>query len=485
MIYTRLEYAILLLLTWVIYMLWRGRSGRIHLLIAASLFFYGWAGAFDLGVFLAVIVFAYSTTVLAHLFPRRKLIFIGTGIVVLAGHLLFWKYLPWAGRGAGVEIWLPLPLGISFFTLQGIGYLVDYYRGQSEKMSFREFVLFKSFFPQLIAGPIVRAGDMWTFLRNLPSPKLDQVVEGLFLIGLGLVKKVIIADYLGIFVDGIFANPGELDRATLILGAVTFYVQIWGDFSGYTDMGRGSALLFGLRLPENFYSTLFANGGTDWARRWHATLQTWVRDYIYFPMCHALMRFQPRFISRKKYEIATQVFSRYTSAMIVALWHGAALNFFIWGLALWVIATVEEILKWLGLVAKNPSVKRRVFDILAMMPVFFLTGVFFRCTSLESLSDYLKGLFGPNPNQVSFTEYADPVYWRIALAFAIDGVLYYNLKTKRYIFLSRLAGPARRLAERYPILTYAVAGTGAAALIVLALAFRANDNLTGFIYFRF
>ncbi len=221
MIYTRLEYAILLLLTWVIYMLWRGRSGRIHLLIAASLFFYGWAGAFDLGVFLAVIVFAYSTTVLAHLFPRRKLIFIGTGIVVLAGHLLFWKYLPWAGRGAGVEIWLPLPLGISFFTLQGIGYLVDYYRGQSEKMSFREFVLFKSFFPQLIAGPIVRAGDMWTFLRNLPSPKLDQVVEGLFLIGLGLVKKVIIADYLGIFVDGIFANPGELDRATLILGAVT------------------------------------------------------------------------------------------------------------------------------------------------------------------------------------------------------------------------------------------------------------------------
>lgn len=485
MIYTRLEYAVLLLITWLVYLLWRGRSGRLHLLILASLFFYGWAGAFDLSIFLTVIVFAYIMTVLSEKFPHLKGTFIASGIIVLVLHLLFWKYLPWAGRGAGVEIWLPLPLGISFFTLQGIGYLVDYKRGKSERMGFSQFLLFKSFFPQLIAGPIVRAADMWPFLKTLPTPNLNQVTEGLYLIGIGLVKKLIIADYLGVFVDGIFSNPQDLDRATLMLGAVAFYVQIWGDFSGYTDIGRGSALLFGLRLPENFYSTLFANGGTDWARRWHATLQTWVRDYIYFPMVEWLSRFKPSFVGQERFQLAVQVFSRYTSAMIVALWHGAAMNFFIWGLMLWVIATVEEIFKKLGLIAKNPSVKRRIFDILAMMPVFFLTGVFFRCPSLETLGAYLSGLFGANPNTVSFTEYADPVYWRLALAFAIDGVMYYSLKNKRYVFLSRLAGPAQTLAHRFPMLTYAMAGAMAATLIILAIAFRASDSLTGFIYFRF
>jgi hypothetical protein len=171
--------------------------------------------------------------------------------------------------------------------------------------------------------------------------------------------------------------------------------------------------------------------------------------------------------------------------MIVALWHGAALNFFIWGLALWVIATVEEILKMLGLTAKNPSVKRRIFNILAMMPVFFLTAVFFRATSLESLGDYLKGLFGPNHNTISFIDYADPAFARIALAFAIDGVMYYNLKTKRYIFLEPFRVPLEKMAARYPILTYGLGGALAAALIVFALAFRSNDSLTGFIYFRF
>lgn len=485
MIYTRLEYAILLAVTWLIYMVIRGRAGRMHILVVASLFFYGWAGVFDLSIFVAVIVFAYLSTVLATKYPSRKKLFIGTGIVVLALHLLLWKYLPWAGRGAGIEILLPLPLGISFFTLQGIGYLVDYYRKQSEKMSFREFVLFKSFFPQLIAGPIIRAGDMWEFLRRLPTPKLDNVVEGLFLIGIGLVKKVIIADFLGIFVDGIFANPAALDRPTLMLGAVIFYVQIWGDFSGYTDMGRGSALLFGLRLPENFYSTLYADGGVDWSRRWHATLQTWVRDYMYFPMANKIMKHKPSFISREKFDLFAQVFSRYTSAMAVALWHGAALNFFIWGLALWVLATIEEIFKIIGIASRNPTVKRRIFNILAMMPVFFLTGIFFRCTSLETLGDYLRGLFLSNDKNISFTEHADPVYWRVALAFAIDGVMYYSMKTKRYVFLQPLAGPASRFRDKHPIIAYSIAGGAAAALIVCAIAFRSNDSLTGFIYFRF
>lgn len=485
MIYTRLEYAILLAVAWVLYMVYRGRSWRLYLLGFVSLFFYGWAGAFDFTVFIAVIGFAYGCTWMATKYPHYKRSFITAGVVVLTLHLLLWKYLPWAGRGMNLEIWLPLPLGISFFTLQGIGYLLDFKRGKSERMTLPQFVLFKSFFPQLIAGPIVRASDMWGFLRNFPSPRIEQAVEGLFLIGIGLVKKVIIADFLGVFADGIFAAPDELDRATLMLGAVVFYIQIWGDFSGYTDMGRGSALLFGLRLPENFYSTLYANGGTDWSLRWHATLQTWVRDYIFFPLTYSLRKFRPIWIHRSRYELMTRILSRYLCVMIVALWHGAAFNFVIWGFALMVIASVEAVMDKLGLIPRFPSVSRRIFNIVAMLPVFFVTGIFFRCTSLESLHDYLVGLFGPERDTISFIEYAHPVYWRVALAFAIDGVMYYSLIDKRYVFLHPLSKPVQRLAGRYPVLVYGLAGAVAAAIIVLALAFRSNDNLTGFIYFRF
>ncbi|MGE4134031.1 MAG: MBOAT family protein [Bdellovibrionales bacterium] len=486
MIYTRLEYALLLVSVWLLYFLFRGRSARIWILLVASLVFYSWASAFDAAIFILVVGIAYLSLVVCDRFPRYRAYIIGGGISVLALHLLIWKYLPWAARGAGYELLLPLPLGISFFTLQGIGYLVDYYKGKVEKLSIREFFLFKSFFPQVIAGPIVRGSEMSGFLKNMPNPRQEEIAEGLWLIGIGLVKKVIIADYLGIFADGIFSNPGALDRATLMLGAVTFYVQIWGDFSGYTDMGRGSALLFGLRLPDNFYSTLFSHGGTDWARRWHYTLQTWVKDYIYFPLSNFLIRLKPDLPTGSRYPLYCQIFSRYFSAMIVALWHGAALNFFIWGLMLWVIATVEEIMKFIGLIHKNFSLPRRIFNIVAMIPVFFVTGIFFRCTSMDALGDYLVGLFGPTkPDAVSFIDYSGQVYWRLALAYAIDGAMYYNMKTKSYVFLGALKTRLSPVATRWPTLTYALLGAGAAALIVTAIAFRSNDELAGFIYFRF
>jgi len=485
MIYTRIEYAMLLIPVFVLYMLFRKVENRSALLLAASLIFYAWAGPFDLGIFLAVIGVSYACVYCSFKFPRWRATWLSAGVIVLALHLLGWKYLPWAGRGFGAEINIPLPLGISFFTLQGIGYLIDVYRRQIPMMTLKEYALFKSFFPQLIAGPIIRGHEMWDFLRTMPNARKDQLIEGLWLIGMGFIKKMIIADYLGIFVDTIFSNPGQLDRATLMFGAVAFYVQIWGDFAGYTDIGRGSALLFGLRLPENFYSTLYANGGTDWSRRWHATLQTWVKDYMYFPMVNFLLRYQPGFLRRETYTLLCQIFGKYFSAMMVALWHGAALNFFIWGLALWVIATVESILMTLGLTQKNPTWRRRVFDIALMLPVFFLTGVFFRCMSTETLMDYLHGLFGQNFNTVSYVDHAGPAYARIALAFAIDGLMYYSLKSKRYIFLEALHRRFKPTLERYPVLTDVLAGVGAAALIVCGLAFRSNNSLTGFIYFRF
>lgn len=482
MIYTRLEYAMLLIPVFVLYMLFRSVPNRSAILLAGSLIFYAWAGPFDLGIFLAVIAISYASVYLSFRYPRWRVSFITAGVTVLTLHLLIWKYLPWAARGAGTELNIPLPLGISFFTLQGIGYLIDVKRGKIPLMSLKEFFLFKSFFPQLIAGPIIRGHEMWNFLKSMPSPRRRELQEGLFLIGLGFIKKMIIADFLGIFVDTIFANPGVVDRPTLIFGAVAFYVQIWGDFSGYTDIGRGSALLFGLRLPENFYSTLYASGATDWSRRWHATLQSWVHDYFYIPLTSTLHRLAG---GKAAFATPSKIIAKYISAMMVALWHGAALNFFVWGLVLWVIGTVEVLMKVWGWIPRDPSLPRRLFNIACMLPVFLFAGVMFRCTSLELTREYLSGLFGPNTNSVSYVEHAWPAYWRILLAFGVDGVMFYNLKTNRYVFLDALHRKFSPVMNRHPVAVDVLAGFAAAALIVCGLMFRSNNSLTGFIYFRF
>ena len=224
---------------------------------------------------------------------------------------------------------LALPIGISFYTFQTISYTVDVYRGKLKPSeSLKEFALFVAFFPQLVAGPIVRASEFLPQLREkLQDKKIKRLISidginlkiGITLMAIGFLKKMFFADNIAPLVNDIFSNPIGAESFTIILGAVAFGLQIYGDFSGYTDIAIGAALILGFKLPINFNKPYFATSPADFWRRWHISLSSWLRDYLYIPLG-----------GNKKGAKFT-----YANLMIVmflgGLWHGASWNFIIWG----------------------------------------------------------------------------------------------------------------------------------------------------------
>jgi alginate O-acetyltransferase complex protein AlgI len=386
----------------------------------------------------------------------------------------------------GRPLELPLPLGISFFTLQGIAYLIDFYRGDAGFMSFREFMLFKAFFAQLIAGPIARANEVLPFLRRLPAARAADLREGLFLIGLGLVKKLIIADGFAVYVDTVFANPAAFNSATLLVGALAFYFQIWGDFSGYTDIGRGSALLFGLRLPENFYSPFYALTPTEWTRRWHVTLGRWVRLYLYVPLGVALRKLLRRTPFYRQLRLVRQAFGLAVTMIAVGLWHGAAWTYVLYGLSLAFLLVCELILRR----GKN-FFKRIPAWALAVLAwsVFFQAqmaiSILFRSHSLEDIGRYFSGIFSSPAGAVSLMAFAGPTLWRIAAVFVLEAIRYYDLERHCYPLTDWLKLKLAPVTLRHPGIATVLSSCLLAGLIVLALAYRTGDAVSGFIYFRF
>ena len=226
---------------------------------------------------------------------------------------------------------LALPIGISFYTFQTISYTVDIYRGKLKPSeSLREFALFVAFFPQLVAGPIVRASEFLPQLREkieVGGGNLKQIIIhnsnlklGITMIALGLFKKMFFADNIAPLVDNIFSNPIGMDSFTIILGAMGFGIQIYGDFSGYTDIAIGAALILGFKLPINFNKPYFATSPADFWRRWHISLSSWLRDYLYIPLG-----------GNKKSHTRTYV--NLAAVMVLGgLWHGASWNFVVWGI---------------------------------------------------------------------------------------------------------------------------------------------------------
>ncbi len=228
---------------------------------------------------------------------------------------------------------LALPIGISFYTFQTISYTVDIYRGKLRPSeSLKEFALFVSFFPQLVAGPIVRASEFLPQLREKienakTGTKLRQIIItnqnlklGITIMMFGFLKKMFFADNIAPLVNQIFSITSSFDSFTIILGTIAFGIQIYGDFSGYSDIAIGAALILGFKLPMNFNKPYFATSPADFWRRWHISLSTWLRDYLYIPLGGS-----------KKSNIRT--YTNLAAVMFLGgLWHGASWNFVIWGL---------------------------------------------------------------------------------------------------------------------------------------------------------
>ncbi len=315
---------LLLLLVWT----HKDQAQKIIYLIASYLFYMWWNPVFILLIIFSTAVDFFVGKKIADGAYKKRWLWVS--ICANLGLLAFFKYfgffeenLLWLMRSMGSEpSWtslnIILPVGISFYTFQTMSYSIDIYRGNLKPTkSFLDFAVFVSFFPQLVAGPIVRASE---FLPQLEVKRsLDFSKLNLILIGKGLFKKVIIADNLAFFVDRIFENPELYPSAIIWIAAFCFSIQIYCDFSGYTDIAIGVAGVLGFKFPHNFNKPYFAVSPSDFWRRWHITLSRWLRDYLY--------------ISLGGNRNGTYMTYRnlFLTMLLGGLWHGASWNFVLWG----------------------------------------------------------------------------------------------------------------------------------------------------------
>jgi alginate O-acetyltransferase complex protein AlgI len=341
-----------------------------------------------------------------------------------------------------------LPVGVSFFSFQAITYVVDVKRRQVEPASFLDAAVYLSFFPHLVAGPIVRASEFLPQLREPRNPNRVAVGSGLALIGLGLVKKVAIADYLARkVVDPVFSVPQAYHTPDAILAALGFTAQIFCDFSGYTDIAIGLALLLGFVFPQNFNSPYRATGFRDFWRRWHMTLSRFLRDYLYIPLGGN------RGGRLKTYR------NLMITMLLAGLWHGAAWTFVLWGGFHGAGLSAEHAL---GGRIKAPGWLRW----LVTFSLVVFGWILFRSTDLTLFGDYMGALFSPGP----------------ATLFSLVPIALIALVIGLQLLPERPVEQLQERIERFP--PFALA-TALALTIILVAATVPSQGVPPFIYFRF
>ena len=325
---------VFLLFFLVVYLIYlfvkRTRFGVLWLLLV-SYFFYGWLNPLYVILILYATTFDFIVSAQMEKSHRRKL-WLTVSIVNSLALLSFFKYADFLTNNLNnllsylhipFEIMQPgilLPIGLSFYLFQSMSYMIDCYRGDIEReRSFVRYAAFVAFFPRLLAGPIERGGNLLPQLRNLPTITSQDIGDGLSLFVVGLFKKVAIADYLALYVDKVYANPVEFQSPALLLATFLFCWQIYFDFSGYTDMARGVARLLGIRLMLNFNNPYLATSLGDFWKRWHISLSSWFKDYLYIPL------------GGNRHGKFNTYKNMFITMVISGLWHGAAWTFVVWG----------------------------------------------------------------------------------------------------------------------------------------------------------
>jgi len=370
-----------------------GERLRNAVIVAASCLFYAWWDWRFLGLMLFTCATNFAAGLLMERTRRRKAVCIIT--VALNFTILgIFKYYDFFASNiiaicasAGWEIRPPLlhillPVGISFYTFQATGYTVDVYRKQTPaSRDMLQFFAFLTFFPQLVAGPIERSRQLLPqFARRKRTFDRAMAVDGMRQILWGLMKKMILADNCAGVADYVFDHAATLSAPDLWLGALCFSFQIYGDFSGYSDIAIGTAKLFGIRLMKNFDRPYFATSLPDFWRRWHISLMTWFRDYVYIPLggghCNPV----------RKMRNTLAVF------LLSGLWHGAAWTFIAWGIyhALLFIPFRRK-----ASAASHPSPAKRAAQALGTFACVLPGWVIFRATDLAQAATYLCGMFDP------------------------------------------------------------------------------------------
>jgi D-alanyl-lipoteichoic acid acyltransferase DltB (MBOAT superfamily) len=458
MLFHTWTFALFFLVFYPVYLAIKGTRLRTPWLLLASYVFYGWWNP----LYLLLIVWSTSVdyfAVIGMSRSRRRAPWLVASLVNNLGLLGFFKYGEFvAGNVNSLLIWLGLPyevpmpdvllpVGISFYVFQSMSYTIDFYRGNVDREpSFVRYATFVSLFPQLVAGPIERAKNLLPQLQREPRIAMADVADGLSLFVVGLFKKVALADYLALYVDPIYGSPGEHQAPALALATFAFAWQIYFDFSGYTDMARGVGRIMGIRLMLNFNNPYLATGLGDFWRRWHISLSSWFRDYVYIPLGGS------RRGTRNTYRNIC------LTMLVSGLWHGAAWTFVVWG-ALHALGYSATRTLELSSFYRNrvPALAKQAGTFLFVT----LTWVFFRA---ESLSDAWLIL-----TRIAEFGWADPACPLLLLALIAAVWIY------QYVHESRAGWILRPAPVRI--------GLVAAMLLYVSLFAASSDQ--AFIYFQF
>jgi len=451
-------FAVFFIAVFGIFLILRNTRFYIHWLLFASYIFYGWWNPLYLLLILYSTLLDYGVGLRMAKTSRKKkwLVFSIVNNLLLLG---FFKYggfvaenlnLLFDHLGLGLTIPKPnvlLPVGISFYTFQSMSYTIDLYRGKiSLEKNFFRFAAFVSLFPQLVAGPIERASHLLPQLRRKLGISTRNITEGLSLFFVGLFKKIALADFLALYVDKVYTAPDDFESAALVLATFAFAWQIYFDFSGYTDMARGVARMLGINLMLNFNNPYLALSLGDFWQRWHISLSSWFKDYLYIPLG-----------GNRKGQFNTYK-NMFLTMLISGLWHGAAWTFVIWG-ALHALARVAT-----RKFERSDFYRERIPRIIKQLGVFAFvcfTWIFFRAQSFSDAMIIIRKIFSGTIK--------DPQFPVVAMVFCASVWLYQFIQEsnkKNWLALR----PVR---------------VGGMLFILLYLAFFTTSGIKPFVYFQF
>ena len=439
----------------------KARTARNILLLAFSLFFYAYGGVRFLPVMLASIAFNYLGGLFCSLFEKRKKLILALTVALDLGMLFWFKYAGFFAGIVGISVpEIVMPIGISFFTFQGMSYAIDVYRGDAavEKNPLK-VALYVSFFPQLVAGPIVRYNTIAAEISER-GENFAEFSSGAVRFIFGLAKKLLIANAMGEVADAAFgSDTAALSSSFAWIGALCYTLQIYFDFSAYSDMAIGMGRMFGFHFEENFNYPYAAGSITDFWRRWHISLSTWFRDYLYIPL------------GGNRCSGARNVFNLAVVWLLTGFWHGAAWNFILWG-AYYLILLIGEKYLWGRALAKVKPLSH-------VYTLFFvvLGWVLFRAEGLADVGGYVRAMFS--------APFTDPrsVYYLAEYAYILIPALIFCLPVKRRV---RDLVEKRAETSRFCSAVCTVAPPlFALALLALSYMKLLGSTFNPFIYFRF
>ena len=450
----------------VFILLRKQRIARAVWTILFSLFFYYKSSGFYFWILIVSTLVDYTLGIYIYNAKKTKrLLYLIISLVSNLGILIYFKYTNFFidiinGFGANYKLLdIFLPVGISFYTFQTLSYSIDVYRGKLlPEKNILNFAFFVTFFPQLVAGPIVRASEFLPQIRLKLKLSNQNLSKGVFLIGSGLFKKAVISDYISVnYVDRIFDNPLLYSGIENLIGVYAYALQIYCDFSGYSDIAIGLALLLGFYLPINFDSPYQSSSVTEFWRRWHISLSSWLKDYLYISLG-----------GNRKGVIRTYINLSITM-ILGGLWHGANWKFVLWGIMHGLMLVVEKIIRSFFRIPK-----KTIFKIIGVLITFHFVSfcwIFFRAESFSIASDILFQI----KNNFNFINYQKVIssYPYVILMIVIGYAL--HMLPRRFEF------DLIKIIERCPLFVKAFF----LALICWTIVQVSGTDVVPFIYFQF